>query len=381
MRWGVDDLLTYHYLAAELFRAAGPSLTPAEYYARPKRDRADLVWRHLFVDRPPLSEACRGVLTAVAALGLDPSDPTPDGWRAWFAQQRPADHVDRVFAVANVSRVTMTNDPFDDAERHRWLAGVERDARFDAVVRLDPVLLDWPTAAGRLASWGYATTSPHPSPRCLGEVRRFLHDWADRTAAVYLAVSLPPTWRYPVSDAATAVLEGAVLAVAAERGLPLALMIGARRGVHPALLDAGDGVGPTDVPSVERLAAAFGGVRFLVTTLAREDQHAVVVAARKFANLMPFGCWWFLNTPGLIAETTRTRLELLGPTFVAQHSDARVLEQLIYKWHHSRTAIAAVLAEQFALLAATGRAVTGDEIATAVRLLLADNYGGFRRPS
>ena len=29
-----------------------------------------------------------------------------------------------------------------------------------------------------------------------------------------------------------------------------------------------------------------------------------VCIARKFANLMPFGCWWFLNNPSIIAEIT-----------------------------------------------------------------------------
>jgi CheY-like chemotaxis protein len=28
------------------------------------------------------------------------------------------------------------------------------------------------------------------------------------------------------------------------------------------------------------------------------------VAARKFANLMPFGCWWFLNNPSIVAVFT-----------------------------------------------------------------------------
>ena len=45
--------------------------------------------------------------------------------------------------------------------------------------------------------------------------------------------------------------------------------------------------------------------RFLVTMLSRENQHELCVAARKFGNLMPFGCWWFLNNPSLIDEITR----------------------------------------------------------------------------
>lgn len=36
------------------------------------------------------------------------------------------------------------------------------------------------------------------------------------------------------------------------------------------------------------------------------------------------------------------RIEMLGPAFMPQHSDARILDQFIYKWSHSRTLIARV---------------------------------------
>ena len=95
--------------------------------------------------------------------------------------------------------------------------------------------------------------------------------------------------------------------------------------------------------AVHRLCRVHPDNRFLVTMLSRENQHELCVAARKFANLMPFGCWWFLNNPSIVSEITRERLELFGPTFVPQHSDARILEQLLYKWPHSRRDIANAL--------------------------------------
>lgn len=78
---------------------------------------------------------------------------------------------------------------------------------------------------------------------------------------------------------------------------------------------------------------------FLVTFLPRENQHELCVSARKFSNLKPLG-WWFLNNPLIIEEITRERLEMLGTSFISQHSDARVFDQLIYKWNHSRRVIA-----------------------------------------
>ena len=139
-----------------------------------------------------------------------------------------------------------------------------------------------------------------------------------------------------------------VLPACRARGIPFAMMIGVRRAVNPALGDAGDGVGRADVGASSELCAAHPENRFLVTMLSRENQHELCVAARKFGNLMVFGCWWFLNNPSIIDEITRERLELLGTSFIPQHSDARVLDQLIYKWPHSRRVLAGALADEYA---------------------------------
>jgi hypothetical protein len=151
-------------------------------------------------------------------------------------------------------------------------------------------------------------------------------------------------------------------------------MVGVRRGVNPALRMAGDGVGRADVSAVERLCAENPEVRFLATFLSRENQHELCVSSRKFPNLMPFGCWWFLNNPSIISEITTERLELLGTSFIPQHSDARILEQLIYKWRHSRRVIAGVLAESYGRLLESGRAVTRAEIERDVARMFSGNF-------
>jgi hypothetical protein len=154
------------------------------------------------------------------------------------------------------------------------------------------------------------------------------------------------------------------------------MMMGVKRAVNPALRMAGDGVGLADLSSLQRLCAEHPDNRFLVTCLARENQHELVVLARKFRNLHPFGCWWFTNTPQLISEITTLRLELLGTSFTPQHSDARVLDQLLYKWSHSRSIIADCLARKYELAAASGWDVTDDEIRRDAAELLG---GGFAR--
>src|SRR5204863_9459182 len=129
------------------------------------------------------------------------------------------------------------------------------------------------------------------------------------------------------------------------------------------LKDGVDGVGKADIRQIERMCADNPDTRFLVTVLSRENQHELCVSARKFSNLMPFGCWWFLNNPSIIAEITAERLELLGASFIPQHSDARILEQLIYKWSHSRRVIGECLSASYLDLLRTGYPLTAERIA------------------
>ena len=140
---------------------------------------------------------------------------------------------------------------------------------------------------------------------------------------------------------------------------------------------AGDGIGRADLRSVENLCIENPSLRIFCTVLSKENQHELCVAARKFHNLMPFGCWWFLNDPVTIDEITRMRLELLGLAFVPQHSDARVLDQLLYKWAHSRWILGHVLQDKYGDLWRTGWRLTEAEVERDVHSLLSGNVRRF----
>ncbi len=378
--WGVDELLTYHYLVAEFFRRS--PMPYAEFWKLPRPAQADRVWKVLFVESTPVSEACRGVLTVLERLGLDPGRRDLGAYRAFFAGRTREAQIDLAFEKAGLRDCVMTNDPFDDRERPVWLAGGRADPRFKAALRIDPVLLDWGRAGPRLREWGYRV-EPEPDARTFDEVRRFLGEWAGRTKALYVGVSLPPSFAMPEESPTARLLERAVLPACRDLGLPLALMIGVKRRVNPELELAGDAVGRARIEAVEYLCGRFPDNKFMVTMLARENQHELCVAARKFRNLLPFGCWWFVNVPGLIEEITRMRLELLGTSFVAQHSDARVLEQVIYKWDHSRRVLGKVLFEKYGELLESGWAFEEREIRRDVEELLGGRFWAFvgRRPS
>jgi hypothetical protein len=380
MLWGVDELVTYHYLIAEVFRALPAKAFPYEQFWKMTREQqANHIWEHLFVRRTPLSEACRGVVTTLTKLGLDPGVKQLAPLRKFFRAQHPDHYIDRVMELAGVENITMTNAVFDDNERLRWLSGRDlSDSRFRAVLRIDPMVIEWPGAMLKLREWGYEVSNPLDE-RTVAEGRRFLSDWLKRMQAIYVAVSLPPEFRYPADDdlvgqAGQAVLKNIVLPVCAGNSLPFAMMIGSRRQVNPQLRDAGDMGGLADVASVVNLCREFPHNRFFVTMLARENQHELAVAARKFGNLMVFGCWWFINNPSLIDEVTRMRIELLGTSCIPQHSDARILEQLIYKWDHSRRLIANVLVDKYQDLFASGWPLTEVEVQRDVRRLLKDNF-------
>jgi hypothetical protein len=350
--WGIDPLLTYHYLEAELFRSA--PIRPEQYWTMTIAQRADLIWKTLFVENNPISEATRGVIAVLHAFGLDTSERTLTTYRDFFREQSLPDHIARVFKLAGIESVVMTNDPLDPEEAPLWNS-VKPDARFQAALRLDR-LLNQDTAFGP------------------AEARRLLETWATRMRAVYMAVSLPDSFTFPAHDRRDQLLKEAVLPACRDLNIPLSLMIGVRRQVNPAIRLAGDASGRADLRSIETLCREFPGNRFLVSVLSRENQHELCVYARKFSNLMPFGCWWFLNNPSTVEEITRERIEMLGTSFIPQHSDARILEQVIYKWRNTRRTLAPVLANTYRLLAEDGRSTTRESIERDVEHLFRTNF-------
>ncbi len=375
--WGIDELVTYHYLEAEIFRFS--PITPNQYWALTKREQADLIWRTLFVENEPLSEATRGVVATMAALGLDPSASTLQEARAYF-EGRPLDrHIRHVFRLAGISEAVMTNDPLDPAEAPLWEQGAAPDPQFHAALRLDRILNRWREHWEALVAKGYRVERDLGGVT-LSEVRRFIADWCRRMNPVYMACSLPDTFAFPEHSVRGRLLAEAVLPLCREHDLPLSLMIGVRYQVNPAIRLAGDGSGKADLRAVEHLCVQHPENRFLISVLSRENQHELCVYARKFSSLLPFGCWWFLNNPSVVEEVTRERIEMLGASFIPQHSDARVLEQVIYKWRNTRRTLAPILSNAYRLLAEDGRPVTRAGIKHGIERMFRTNFEGWLAP-
>ena len=368
--WGIDELLTYHYLEAEFFRSS--DTRPEEYWSLSKREQADVIWRTLFVENTPVSEATRGVIAVLKAFQLPTDHPDLAEARSFFKAQTIESHICQVLQMAGVSMVVMTNDPLDPEESAVWLKGVANHRQYRAALRLDRILCSWSSHWQMLAGQGYRVDE-QASGKSAAEVRRFLVDWYGRMHPVYMAVSLPDTFEYPQETVGNRLLREAVLPACRELDLPLSLMIGVRKQVNPLLRLAGDAVGRADLRVLENLCREFSANRFLVSVLSRENQHELCVYARKFSNLMPFGCWWFMNNSSIVEEITRERIEMLGTSFIPQHSDARVLEQVIYKWSNTRRTVAPILSDTYRLLSEDGRSVTRGDIQRDVTRLFRSN--------
>ncbi len=372
--WGIDDLLTYHYLIAEVMRFY--DMPYDEFWKMTKTEQSNLIWKTLFIENSPVSEATRGVITVLKSVGLDPSKRDLEGYRRFFASKTVEEYVDLVFKTAHIKYAVMTNDPFVEDERKVWLKGGKPDPRFKSALRIDPLLVKWPNSYLKLKEWGY-DVEEKLTEKTFAQIKRFLADWIDKMNPVYMAASLPPEFKTPSDNETALIIENAIIPVSYEKNVPFAMMIGAKKLSNPQLKLAGDSVGKADINTVEYLARMYPHNKFLLTMLSRENQHELVVAARKFRNIHVFGCWWFLNNPSVVDEITRERMEMLGVSFTPQHSDARVLDQLIYKWNHSKKVIADVLTDKYTDIANDGWALTEEEIKRDVEKLFGGEFEAF----
>ncbi|ETN15860.1 hypothetical protein PPTG_06139 [Phytophthora nicotianae INRA-310] len=388
MLWGINELLTYHYLVAEFLQTAHMQVEEFNSYSKEKQ--AGLIWQHLFVDRSPVSEACRGVLTTLHLLGLDHLVAKRDlaAIQEWFKQQDPDEYVDTVFRLSGLKYAVMTNIPFEPEEARHWLGDPATNTPppvwsrkyFRSALRVDQILLgDW-------ASIG-PTLDVFKLPHTLAGVRTLLEKWIDIMKPEYFMSSVPIFFEYPDENApksaAGAQPNGAelllqvLLPLAEEKKLPIALKFDSVRPINARYGVAGDGVKPSNVDILIKLCNNFPRVKFLATFLSRVNQHEVTVTANKFRNLHLYGCWWYCNNPSIIEELTRMRIEILGTAFTSQHSDARVLDQLIYKWSHSRDVIGEVLVDMYEKLFATGWKVSKSDIERDVQRLFGQSYEDF----
>jgi len=305
--------------------------------------------------------------------------------RAWFRAQDPSEHLEKVFKLAGLKYAVMTNIPFDPQEAKHWFQAPGEAPKFISS-RLKPALRVDPLFAGNWAGVGAALRLASYEETLEG-CYKYIKDWVRRMKPVYLMASTPAGFTYKkgkkrdangnATPSANDLIEAVVMRVAREDKLPIAIKVGALRGANPALKSGGDSVEVADLSFIRELCTAYPTVKLLVTVLSTVNQHELCVLSRKFGNLHIYGCWWFCNNPSIIDQTTRMRLEMLGTAFTCQHSDARVLDQLVYKWRHSRDVVARVLADQYRKLLSSEWELCESDVEKDVGLLFGGSYEAF----
>ena len=75
------------------------------------------------------------------------------------------------------------------------------------------------------------------------------------------------------------------------------------------------------------------------------------------------------------------RVEMLGTAFTAQHSDARVMDQLLYKWPHFRAILADVMTEEIRKVIDSGWYPTRSEIRRDIHRLFRGSFEEFMSKS
>ena len=229
----------------------------------------------------------------------------------------------------------MTNNPFDLDEWSLFNNSNWDKKIYLASLRLDDLILDYDETLKKAKD----QTSNQENT-----IVNYLEKCYSQSNPVYAAISLNlETFNTILEDS----MWRDILVWLESKKLPLSLMLGVKRAVNIDFGLAGDGIGGINLKELSNLCNSFPKNKFLVTCLSLNDQHELTVLARKHPNLRIFGFWWFMNQPTIIKQILKMRIDMLGFSFIPQHSDARVSDQLIYKWNHFKKILHPILLEYY----------------------------------
>ncbi|MCP4588764.1 hypothetical protein [Pseudoalteromonas sp.] len=360
---GIEDLLTYHYLMVEALSITG--MDPEIYFSMEKKQQAKFVWDNLFVLRTPISEAAKGIVTILNDLNVEFEKNSFDELlRNYYSLNITHEEI---LDKLNIKKIVMTNDPFDYNE---WI--LFNDEQWDrdlycSAIRLDRLFFEKEESI-RYINKALNREVSHEFHE--GLINDFLNFIAKGSNPCYVAISIDGESLFALEEDE---IFNEIAYWCEINSIPFALMIGVKRSVNPSYHTGGDGIGSDGLSSLEAILKKNPHVNFLVTHLLDNAQQALTVLARKLPNLKIFGHWWFNNIPVLVRPSLKLRLDLLGVNFIAQHSDARVFEQLIFKWGHFLKILEEVMIERYQDLINVGWPLTKSDIEADIGLLLNGN--------
>ena len=328
---GFKNLLNYHYLIAELLTAT--NIDASTFYSYNDEKKASLIWNELFENRTPVSEACAGVLSILKELNIEINNKSFLSICDEYDRKIQSDK--NILKLSNVSSLVMTNNPFDLDEWSLFNTNDWDKKIYLASLRLDDLILDYEEALKKAKD----QTSNQETT-----IVTYLEKCYSQSNPVYAAVSLNLETFHTIFEDS---FWKDILVWLENKNLPLSLMLGVKRAVNKDFGLAGDGIGDINLKELSNLCNLFPNNKFLVTCLSLNDQHELTVLARKHPNLRIFGFWWFMNQPTIIKQILKMRIDMLGFSFIPQHSDARVSDQLIYKWSHFKKILHPILLKYY----------------------------------
>lgn len=440
--YGIDNLLTYHNLIYDLF-IVWNGLTPEEFYKLDKITQADIIWEELFIRRTPISENCRGVITTLNKLGLNQYIKNRDlnCIRNYLLNINPSNisnYIEQIFNLSNVDYTIMTNHIFDKNEVkyldkififkrgnnviynrlneieevsildcHRQMGdpgsysisfnnGREKNTlwkyllmpdttfnnitkRFKTSIRIDKLIKDYDSCIKNslLKEYGFQGD--------IDGIKEYIRYWKHFMRPKYFIAFLESDFFYDPSESEkewygtpSQVIDKIIVPLAKELDLPISFKFGTKIELNSSLQDSGNNLGMCNMYFLSNLCKNNPKCKFLVTFLSQVNQHQLCVLSRNFSNLHIYGCC-FLNNPSVIEEITRMRIDMLGFDFTPQYSNSIVLEQLLYKWEHSKQIITRVLIEKYKNLQKSGWVFSKEEIERDINYLFRDSYLNFMK--
>lgn len=317
---GFTELLTYHYLTTELL--SGSDIDPKKFFQKSKKLQAEIIWQDLFIEKTPFSEASLGVLTILKFFNINCFKKTFDEIEKEF--NSCSSNIEYLFNTLNIKKLVMTNNPFNNKEWELFSKDNWDKNLYLSSIRIDEIFFN------KNNKFRVNYEKNGFKKEYLVSFNKFLEKIYTVSDPKYFALSLDgDQFKNILKDK---LFTEVLIKFLIDRNIPLSLMLGVKRNVNTSFKLGGDGLGQDGLLELEYLAKNYPALKIFTTHLDNSKHQRIVVLSRKFRNISIFGFWWFNNQRSLIKQGLKLRFELLGHNHILQHSDARVDEQLIYKW-------------------------------------------------
>ena len=254
-----------------------------------------------------------------------------------------------IFKITNIKQVVMTNNPFNSEEKK--ILNLNKDSKYLPSIRIDDLFMEPKSKNDYLNSW--YVSGREKIKKAINEIKIILKT----NKPSYFSLS-SENFKEFEND----IFFKDFLSLLRKTKTPMMLLIGVKRGVNKLYNDAGDGVGTMNLDYLEKILSKFPSNKFLVSCLDYRDQFKLTVLARKFQNLKIVGFWWFNNNESIIENLLKQRFELLGDNFIVQHSDARIIDQLVYKWLDFKSIYIKVMVEKYQKLLSLGYKIKATDL-------------------